>query len=138
MDCVKKWKIKIQDVYISPPEVFDEIEKEFGLDLRGGFDPCPYPCAEEDGLTIDWKSPAFCNPPFSKSYDWIVKAKEQAEKGVTTIMVLPWYAWYGFSKCKTVVPYPPPKRRTFKFFNPITGQYAKLTNGVMFLKISPA
>lgn len=55
--------------------------------FRNHFDPCPSN-PTFDGLSIDWKSPAFVNPPYSSPLQWIKKAIEQAEKGVSVVMLL--------------------------------------------------
>jgi len=137
MDCVKKWNIKVNDVYITPSEVFNDILNEFGLDLRKAFDPCPYPASLQDGLEIPWETPCFCNPPFSKVVKWIKKAQEETKRGITTIMVLPWYTQYGNSACKRLLPKEPFMRHTYEFFNPITGEYANMQNGCILIKFSP-
>ena len=47
--------------WLTPPELYNELDKEF----KFNFDPCPYPLPEEfDGLTNDWGSSSYCNPPF--------------------------------------------------------------------------
>ena len=47
--------------WLTPPDVFDALNKEFRFD----FDPSPHPLAEGfDGLTIDWGSSNYVNPPF--------------------------------------------------------------------------
>ena len=136
MEGVKKWGIKVQDVYLTPDELFQEMEEEFGVkNLKTAFDPCPFPAADEDGLQIPWKTPCFVNPPFSKCVLWIRKAKEEAKRGVTTYMVVPWYAYYGTSACKKELDLPMPPRHGFEFRSPITRKIASMN--VMFVKFGP-
>jgi len=51
------------------------------------YDPCP-PNPTFDGLKVDWKSPAFVNPPYSKPLEWVKKAIEQSKKGVDVVLLL--------------------------------------------------
>lgn len=39
------------------------------------FDPCPEN-PSFDGLSVDWKNPAFVNPPYSEPLKWVLKAIE--------------------------------------------------------------
>ena len=55
--------------------------------FKNHFDPCPEKPIF-DGLSIDWSSPAFVNPPYSKPILWIKKAIEQQKKGVDIVMLL--------------------------------------------------
>lgn len=124
---VAKWKIKKQDVYLTPDALHEDAQRRFNIDTKNAFDPCPFPASTNDGLLISWQSPCFCNPPFSKARLWIQKAQEEAKNGVTTIMVLPWYCWYGGSACKRLLP-PMQSRcsRTYKFNSPLQMKEASL------------
>ena len=92
---MSRWKIKDQDVYITPSKVFADFEKEYGVDLKSAFDPCPFPETTVDGLNSDWKSPAYVNPPFSQCRQWFIKAREQAKKGCVVYMLCPFYFIYN-------------------------------------------
>eukprot|EP01052_Picozoa_sp_SAG31_P046842 SAG31_NODE_9124_length_1330_cov_0.678310_1_plen_67_part_10 len=59
-----------------------------GYDVKMAYDPCPSVPVDWDGLEIDWKSPAYCNPPFSKTYEWMEKCVHQAEKVVDVIVMI--------------------------------------------------
>jgi len=55
--------------------------------FRHHFDPCPaHP--KYDGLSIDWKTPAYVNPPYSNPMPWIKKAIKETKKGVNVVMLL--------------------------------------------------
>ena len=66
---MKNIHINNDDNYATPPELYNELNKEFNFD----FDPCPYNEGEiiNDGLKIDWGKSNFVNPPYSQ------KLKEQ-------------------------------------------------------------
>jgi hypothetical protein len=62
------------------------------------FDPCPEN-PSFDGLSIDWKSPSFVNPPYSEPLKWVVKAIEENKKGVKVVLLLkvdPSTKWYRY------------------------------------------
>lgn len=55
---------------------------------KGMFDPCPlHSCF--DGLSIDWGSSNFVNPPYSKLRKWVEKSIEQHKKGKSVILLIP-------------------------------------------------
>lgn len=62
------------------------------------YDPCPSGREEcFNGLLIDWSSPSYVNPPYSKLEVWVNKAIEQQQKGVNIVMLLrvdPSTKWY--------------------------------------------
>lgn len=97
---VNKWNIKDQDVYLTPDRVFDDFFSEYGIQLKKAYDPCPYPESEVDGLTSEWQSPAYVNPPFSQCRQWYIKAREQAKKGCEVYMLCPFYFIYNNRKRK--------------------------------------
>ena len=53
----------IKEYWITPPEIYAVLDKEFHFD----YDPCPYPYAGIDGTTTDWGQSTYLNPPFRKS-----------------------------------------------------------------------
>ena len=83
------------DIWATPQKFFDDLNEEFHFTL----DPCAnkenhkcekYFTEEDDGLSQDWsKDIVFCNPPYSKSKEWIKKASEEAKKGSTVVMLIP-------------------------------------------------
>ena len=75
------------DKWETPPEIYTELNNEFNFN----FDPCPIDWIEGvdiDGLTIDWGTSTFVNPPFSKCALWIKKAHEESKKGNTIVMLI--------------------------------------------------
>ena len=74
------------DNWITPPKLYDELNKEF----KFNFDPCPITWKEgdPDGLSIDWGSSTFCNPPYSKVALWIKKAYDEWKKGKKIVMLI--------------------------------------------------
>ena len=90
-------RLKIQDYlprpkkkhyWLTPPEFLESLEREFGV----LYDPCPYPRPEGfDGLKEDWRSPAYCNPPFQNGImlPFVRKAILEAQKGKTVSVIFP-------------------------------------------------
>jgi len=74
------------DKWGTPRELYDNLNAEF----RFNFDPCPITWKEgdADGLTIDWGSSTFCNPPYSNVSKWIEKAHSEWRKGKTVVMLI--------------------------------------------------
>ena len=74
------------DKWITPPKLYDELNKEF----KFNFDPCPITWKEgdPDGLSIDWGSSTFCNPPYKYVALWIKKAYDEWKKGKKIVMLI--------------------------------------------------
>jgi site-specific DNA-methyltransferase (adenine-specific) len=83
------------DVWGTPQEFFDELNKEFGFTL----DACALPenakCSkyftpEIDGLAQDWgNNTVFCNPPYGKSIShWVEKCWWESRKPFTEVVLL--------------------------------------------------
>ena len=85
------------EVWTTPQDLFDELNREFGFNL----DPCALPenakCEKyftpnDDGLTQCWGGyTVFCNPPYGrKLYDWVKKSYDESKKpGTTVVMLIP-------------------------------------------------
>lgn len=95
------------DNWKTPPELYNELDSEFGFD----FDPCPYveiaPPVQGgqaslftvkyddelpfDGLSVEWGKINFVNPPYSRKLKeaFVKKAIEESKKGKTCVMLLP-------------------------------------------------
>lgn len=119
--------------WYTPKEVFEGLHKEFNFQD----DPCPLNSLI-DGLSRDWKSPAFVNPPYSDLKTWSKKAYEEAQKGCTSVLLIPsrtdtkWWHDYilkaqeirfikgrlKFGGCKNNAPFP----SCIVVFKPSSGQ----------------
>ena len=86
----------VSDCWETPPDTFEELNKEFSFTL----DPCCFPetakCSkfftkEDDGLSQDWSNDiVFMNPPYGRVIkDWIKKAYEESLKGATVVCLIP-------------------------------------------------
>ena len=83
------------DLWETPQEFFDELDREFRFDL----DVCALPenakCAryytpEQDGLSQPWEGVCWCNPPYGREIGkWVEKAHYGTYNGITTVMLLP-------------------------------------------------
>lgn len=98
------------DVWSTPQDLFDSLNKEFGFNL----DACAIPenakckkffSPEQDGLSKEWHGVVWCNPPYGRSITkWIAKA---ASSKATTVMLLPartdtrWFHEYIYEKVET-------------------------------------
>lgn len=64
--------------WLTPKDLYDQLQAEFAFD----FDPCPYPLPDGfDGLTAEWGSSNYVNPPFKGPTAWVRKAIEENKKG---------------------------------------------------------
>jgi site-specific DNA-methyltransferase (adenine-specific) len=74
------------DKWMTPPEVYEPLNKEF----KFNYDPCPidWKNGDTDGLTTDWGTSTFCNPPYSATAKWIEKASNESKKGKTVVMLI--------------------------------------------------
>ena len=85
--------------WITPPEVMEPLQAEFDF----YFDPCPCPKpADFDGLTCEWGSSNYVNPPFGSILHqgkkkgptaWARKAIEENAKGKRVVLVYPIDKW---------------------------------------------
>ncbi len=85
--------------WLTPPELYEQLDREFGFD----FDPCPFPKPDNfDGLTIEWGMVSYVNPPFGSIIHegkkkgptaWVRKAIEESKKGKTVVLVYPVDKW---------------------------------------------
>ena len=85
--------------WLTPPDIYDALDKEFNFN----FDPCPYPLPEKfDGLTCEWGTSNYVNPPFGSiihdgkkkgATAWVRKAIEENNKGKLVVFVYPLDKW---------------------------------------------
>jgi hypothetical protein len=65
VDMVKQHGIAQTDIFITPDICKQFLSAFVGSNVEEWFDPCPAVTVTWDGLKINWKSPAFVNPPVS-------------------------------------------------------------------------
>lgn len=86
---MKNRNLNHSDNWKTPPELYSKLHSEFNFD----FDPCPYSETEPlfDGLSIEWGSRNFVNPPYSRKLKekFIIKAIEESKKGKLCVLLLP-------------------------------------------------
>lgn len=82
--------------WATPPELYAELDKEFGFEL----DPCSTDqsrkCARwftpaDNGLAQTWAPMVvYMNPPYGREIkDWMAKARREADKGATVVCLVP-------------------------------------------------
>lgn len=84
-----------KDEWETPQDLFNTLNTEFHFTL----DPCAthenakcqmYYTILENGLDKSWiDHRVFCNPPYSQIKKWVKKCAEEAQKGVTIVMLVP-------------------------------------------------
>lgn len=75
------------DKWSTPTAFKEKLNEEFKFDK---FDPCPIDWNKDthpDGLSVDWASTTFVNPPYSAAGKWIKKAYDEAQKGKTIVLL---------------------------------------------------
>jgi len=74
------------DNWETPKELYDKLNAEFHFN----FDPCPLN-ANFNGLTIEWGTSNFVNPPYNRidKPKFIQKAFEEWQKGKTCVLLIP-------------------------------------------------
>ena len=74
------------DKWGTPKEMYDTLNTEFHFN----HDPCPIDWKEGDvdGLTTEWGTSTFVNPPYSSVAKWIKKSHEEWKKGKTIVMLI--------------------------------------------------
>ena len=85
--------------WLTPPDVYHLLDTEFNFD----FDPCPHPLPEGfDGLSCEWGSSNYVNPPFGSIIQngkkkgptaWVRKALAEHAKGRKVVLVYPIPKW---------------------------------------------
>jgi len=74
------------DKWGTPKDVYDKLNEEFHFN----YDPCPITWKEgdADGLSTEWGTSTFCNPPYSTTAKWIEKASIENQKGKQVVMLI--------------------------------------------------
>lgn len=80
--------------WATPKALYQALDAEFRFAVDACADNGNAKCADflrrEEGLTVDWPSPAFLNPPYGREVGkWVQRAYEQAQQGVTVVALLP-------------------------------------------------
>ena len=85
--------------WLTPPDLMEKLQTEFNFTI----DACPFPKPDDfDGLTDDWGTSTYVNPPFGSIIHngkkkgptaWVRKAIAEAEKGNRVVMVYPIDKW---------------------------------------------
>ena len=83
---LKNRNLDHSDHWATPKDFYAELDKEFNFD----FDPCPLH-ADFNGLTIEWGSRNFVNPPYTQHLKeaFVKKAILEAKKGKLSVCLLP-------------------------------------------------
>ena len=100
------------DLWATPQELFDELDKEFHFELDVCATPENAKCRkfytkEQDGLAQPWKGRVWCNPPYGREIgQWVRRAFFAAVAGATVVMLLPartdtrWFHEYIYGKAE--------------------------------------
>ena len=100
------------DCWATPPEFFEELNKEFDFDTDVCALPentkCPhYYSPDDDGLRLNWTGSCWCNPPYGRQIvKWVEKAYMSSLLGATVVMLLPartdtaWFHEYIYGKAE--------------------------------------
>ena len=83
------------DMWETPQDLFDDLDREFHFDL----DVCAIPenakckkfyTPEQDGLRQPWDGTCWCNPPYGREIGkWVRRALFESFGGATVVMLLP-------------------------------------------------
>lgn len=80
----------------TPPEIFESLNAAFNFSLDAAASDknhlVPrYYTKVDDGLTRDWQTWTFCNPPFSGGghIEWVQKAVAERSKGNYSVLIVP-------------------------------------------------
>ena len=82
------------DMWVTPQDLFEELDAEFGFDLDVSALPENAKCArfftpKDDGLKQEWTGTCWMNPPYGRTVGkWIEKARFSAEENGTTVVCL--------------------------------------------------
>ena len=83
---MKNRNLEHSDHWATPINLYEKLDAEFNFN----FDPCPLH-ADFDGLSIDWGTRNFINPPYSRKLKEAFgkKAIQEAAKGKLCVCLLP-------------------------------------------------
>ena len=90
----KIWHRHLKDNWETPADVFDPVQREFGILLDVCATADNTKCARyftptDDGIKQDWGTNiCWMNPPFSEVADWLRKALASAQAGATVVCLV--------------------------------------------------
>ncbi|EGR2744190.1 adenine methyltransferase [Vibrio parahaemolyticus] len=145
---------EFRDQTSTPDWLFQAYNAEFDFDVDAAATKesakCPiYFTPETDGLGQDWagavipfkRTTVWVNPPYSDIGPWMLKAKEEQAKGVTTVLLVPhdnraeWWPWAIASEIRDIVGYH--EERTYKSGKRKGEKYQKwVSGGIKFINAS--
>lgn len=79
----------------TPQDFFNALNEEFhfNIDVAASADNAKchlYYDEARDGLSQEWDGVCWCNPPYGRDIGlWVAKAHNEAQRGVTTVMLIP-------------------------------------------------
>ncbi len=140
-----------RDQTSTPDWLFQAFNAEFDFDLDAAATDESAKCSiyftpETDGLAQPWdgavipfkKITVWVNPPYSDIGPWMLKAKEEQAKGVTTVLLVPhdnrtdWWPWDIASEIRDIVGYY--EERTYKSGKRKGQTYKKwVSGGIRFI-----
>jgi site-specific DNA-methyltransferase (adenine-specific) len=82
----------------TPPEFFDELDREFHFTLDAAASDAHHLCEnyytiKQDGLAQPWSGVVWVNPPFNGVRSWFEKALAESKRGATTVILSPVYSY---------------------------------------------
>jgi phage N-6-adenine-methyltransferase len=83
------------DLWETPQDFFDALNREFGFELDVCATPENAKCKryftkEQNGLVQEWKGICWMNPPYGREIGaWMKKAHESAQGGATVVCLVP-------------------------------------------------
>jgi len=88
-----KFESKRQD-WETPDELFEPLNREFGLDLDVCATPKNTKCQRffsiaDNGLEQNWRGNCWMNPPWGEQVKWVRKAYGEAQNGALVVCLLP-------------------------------------------------
>lgn len=98
----------VRDGYWTPDHIFEYAAEKWGpFDLDAAASPNNTKCSrfyteEDNGLNQPWDGVVWCNPPYRKLINWVMKADQEVNAGRAkrVVMLLPAHtstAWFHYA-----------------------------------------
>lgn len=90
----KNSKDSYSDIWLTPLNLFNELNKEFNFDLDAATEPnnpldTPnFFTKQDNSLTKEWNGNVFLNPPYSNIDQWVEKAFNEYERDRDRVIVM--------------------------------------------------